>query len=54
LSKDEEVQLHEIYRQSRKLTSETGVAHHVDHIRPLAAGGVHHPDNLQIISAKEN
>ena len=28
--------------------------HHVDHIRPLAAGGVHHPDNLQVITAEEN
>lgn len=54
LSREEEVQLYEIYCQSRKLTSETGMAHHVDHIRPLAAGGVHHPDNLQIITAKDN
>lgn len=44
----------EIYEQSRKLTEETGVQHHVDHIRPLAAGGVHHPNNLQIITAAEN
>lgn len=54
LSKEEQVQLYEIYRKSRKLTSETGIAHHVDHIRPLAAGGVHHPDNLQVVTAKEN
>ena len=26
----------------------------MDHIRPLAAGGVHHPDNLRVISASEN
>ena len=27
---------------------------HVDHIVPLAKGGSHHQDNLQIISAREN
>lgn len=54
LSRQEEMQLHEIYREARRKTKETGTAHHVDHIRPLAAGGVHHPDNLQIITAEEN
>ena len=35
----------------------TGTHYHVDHIRPLAAGGeggVHHPDNLRVILASEN
>ena len=27
---------------------------HVDHIIPLAKGGLHHPRNLRIITAKEN
>jgi hypothetical protein len=54
LSKHEEMRLHEIYKNARRKTKETGIAHHVDHIRPLAAGGVHHPDNLQIITAEEN
>ena len=54
LSKAEEIELHEIYQKSRELTKTTGIEHHVDHIRPLAAGGTHHPKNLQIISAKEN
>jgi 5-methylcytosine-specific restriction endonuclease McrA len=26
----------------------------VDHVIPLAKGGWHHPDNLQVISAREN
>jgi uncharacterized protein YxeA len=26
----------------------------VDHIKPLAKGGLHHPDNLQILSKSEN
>ncbi len=28
--------------------------HEVDHIIPLAKGGLHHPDNLQILSRTEN
>jgi CRISPR/Cas system Type II protein with McrA/HNH and RuvC-like nuclease domain len=27
---------------------------HVDHIIPLSAGGAHSPENLRIISAREN
>lgn len=27
---------------------------HVDHIRPLTKGGLHHPDNLQILDGKLN
>ena len=26
----------------------------MDHIKPLSAGGRHHPSNLQILTAKEN
>ncbi len=27
---------------------------HVDHIQPLAAGGLHHPSNLQVLSKFDN
>jgi len=27
---------------------------HVDHIHPLSKGGLHHPDNLQILTKEEN
>jgi 5-methylcytosine-specific restriction endonuclease McrA len=26
----------------------------VDHIQPIAKGGLHHPDNLQILTMEEN
>jgi len=54
LTKKEKEQVYEIYQIAKKMTSETGVEHHVDHIRPLAAGGEHHPSNLQVIPATEN
>ena len=37
-----------------RLEAETGVAHQIDHIVPVAAGGTHTKDNLQVLSAVEN
>lgn len=54
LSASEKNELAAIYAKAKKITQETGVQHHVDHIRPLAAGGVHHPRNLRVVTAKEN
>ena len=54
LSKKEKEQVLSIYSESRRLTKETGIQHHVDHIKPLAKGGRHHPSNLQILTAEEN
>lgn len=54
LSIEEKNQIFEIYNEARKLSFATNTPHHVDHIRPLAAGGTHHPANLRVISAKEN
>jgi len=44
----------EIYKLSQQLTKELGVPFNVDHIIPLAEGGTHAIENLQIITAKEN
>ena len=54
LSKEELDKIYKIYERSRMLSEMTGIQHHVDHIIPLSKGGLHHPDNLQILTAEEN
>lgn len=47
LSEEEKKRLQEFYLNCPK-------GYEVDHIIPLAKGGLHHPDNLQILSMSEN
>jgi len=54
LTKEEDLQIREIYRKCAILSEETGIPHHVDHIIPISKGGIHHPSNLQILTASEN
>lgn len=42
------------YEMARKLTQETGMQYHVDHIWPISKGGPHLPWNLRVITAQEN
>lgn len=43
-----------VYLECERITKETSVEHHVDHIWPLSLGGPHEFWNLQIITAEEN
>jgi hypothetical protein len=54
LTPRERKEIGEIYAEARRLTKQTGIEHHVDHIKPLASGGEHHPSNLRVITAEEN
>lgn len=47
-------QIQEVYQQAQHLTFTTGVQYAVDHIVPLFEGGLHHPNNLQVITHKEH
>ena len=47
-------EIQEIYQEAQHLTFTTGVQYDVDHIIPLFEGGLHHPDNLQIIAHEEH
>lgn len=42
------------YEIARRVAVCLGIPHDVDHIIPIAAGGVHHEDNLQILPASIN
>lgn len=54
LTEFEDFCLREIYVKAQELSSYFGVQMHVDHIHPLSKGGLHHPDNLQILPWYEN
>jgi hypothetical protein len=54
LSVEDRQQMRNLYDLANKMTNETGITHEVDHVIPYTKCGMHHPDNLQIITMKEN
>ena len=54
LTEEEREAVFAFYTMARYKTEETGIEHHVDHIFPISKGGQHTPDNLRVITAKEN
>ena len=54
LTPEEQQHIQDIYWLAKDLRAVTGEEYHVDHIIPLAKGGLHHPDNLQVLPADLN
>ena len=54
LTEEESAAIIEMYSLARRLTEETGIRHEVDHIHPISKGGLHHPDNLQVLTKHDN
>tara|TARA_R100000951_G_scaffold21131_1_gene17557 strand:+ start:3248 stop:3775 length:528 start_codon:yes stop_codon:yes gene_type:complete len=54
LTEEQVKQILTIYEECSKISVETGIPHEVDHIIPICKGGLHHPDNLQILTMREN
>lgn len=54
LTEAEKKRIQDLYWLAKDLKVVTGEEYHVDHIHPLSKGGLHHPDNLQILPSDLN
>lgn len=54
LTREERARVLAVYERAARVSRKTGIVHHVDHDRPLARGGKHHPDNLIVLPADMN
>ena len=46
--------IREVYKMATRISTCTGIKHHVDHVHPLARGGKHTIHNLQVLPAVIN
>ncbi len=54
LTQEEKERVDYLYWLAKDLKVVSGQDYHVDHVIPIAKGGPHHPDNLQILPADLN
>ena len=54
LTEEEKRSIAFLHRLRTHMSRMTGELYHVDHVVPLARGGIHHPLNLRVIPAKAN
>lgn len=54
LTPQEQAEVIAIYAKARALTELVGEPYHVDHIKPISKGGLHHPSNLQVLRGIDN
>lgn len=55
LTQSEYLKIKKIYEKCGRMNADDkDIKYHVDHIIPLSKGGLHHPDNLQILKAVDN
>lgn len=54
LTPEQKARIAGLYAQARAMSRLMGEPYHVDHIKPLSKGGLHHPDNLQVLLGREN
>ncbi|NRB25134.1 HNH endonuclease signature motif containing protein [Shewanella sp.] len=54
MSEEELRHIEYFYLCAEIFKSHTSTDYHVDHVKPLSKGGLHHPINLQVLTAKAN
>ena len=54
LTVEQQANILAFYAKAKAMTELSGIPYEVDHIKPLSKGGLHHPDNLRVITRTAN